>query len=86
MFTAPVPGIPILSGDNKNCCSWGNEGWVVGTGEILKEELEACDWGERAAIAADAAAIAAAEGWEVLELLPLPDNVTVLSASISMPN
>jgi hypothetical protein len=34
----------------------------AGTGEILREELEVCDWGERAAIAADAAAIAAAEG------------------------
>ena len=29
---------------------------------MLREELEVWDWGERAAIAADAAAIAAAEG------------------------
>ena len=35
-------------------------GCGLGTGDILRDELEAWDCGERAAIAADAAAIAAA--------------------------
>ena len=76
VLTAP----PVkVSGESKNGCSWDNGG--AGTGETLKDELEAWERGDSADIAA---AIAAAEGWEELEL-PLPDNVTVLSASISMP-